>query len=329
MTAPLVRAGVRTLPAALIGESDVAHRAREAFFTAMTRTTPVLVVADRGCRVLDIAQALHAATRPSGPFVTIDCGTGEPSELAAALFGSALDGAAAEDLERIGPGSALLAAGEGTLLLDNVAELPASAQRRLARVLRDGEVRVGAARDTVAPSCRLVAASSADLDAEVRDGRFRPDLLRRLQATVVAVAPLRHRPSDLPALIDHLVASTGARRRAFTRSAITVLAALPWAENIDELAAVLGKVLASAGDTVRQEDVLTHVPMDGAFARVDLTASLRDARRRFEREYIAAVLERHNWRMSDAARALGIERANLYRKARQLGISRTPRTEAP
>jgi DNA-binding NtrC family response regulator len=69
--------------------------------------------------------------------------------------------------------------------------------------------------------------------------------------------------------------------------------------------------------------------MDGAFARVDLTASLRDARRRFEREYIAAVLERHNWRMSDAARALGIERANLYRKARQLGISRTPRTEAP
>jgi two-component system nitrogen regulation response regulator NtrX len=186
---------------------------------------------------------------------------------------------------------------------------------------------VGIARDTVAPSCRVVAVTSADLDAEVRDGRFRQDLFRRLQATRMAVPPLRQRPSDLPALIDQLVASTGARPRAFTRSALTVLEALPWAENIDELAAVLARVLPSAGETVRQEDVLAHVPMDGAFGRVDLTASLRDARRRFEREYIAAVLERHNWRMSEAARTLGIERANLYRKARQLGISRLPRAE--
>jgi two-component system, NtrC family, nitrogen regulation response regulator NtrX len=69
------------------------------------------------------------------------------------------------------------------------------------------------------------------------------------------------------------------------------------------------------------------VPIDGSFARLDLTASLREARRRFERDYIAAVLERHQWRMSDAARALGIERANLYRKARQLGIAKASRAE--
>ena len=69
------------------------------------------------------------------------------------------------------------------------------------------------------------------------------------------------------------------------------------------------------------------MPIDGAFARLDLTASLREARRRFERDYIAAVLEHHQWRMSEAARALGIERANLYRKTRQLGIARVPRAE--
>jgi transcriptional regulator of acetoin/glycerol metabolism len=108
---------------------------------------------------------------------------------------------------------------------------------------------------------------------------------------------------------------------------MTVLAALPWAGNIDEVDTLLQKVLKTAGASVTQEDVLAHVPMDGQFSRVDLTASLRDARRRFERDYIAAVLERHQWRMSEAARALGIERANLYRKTRQLGIVRAPRVE--
>jgi two-component system, NtrC family, nitrogen regulation response regulator NtrX len=128
-------------------------------------------------------------------------------------------------------------------------------------------------------------------------------------------------------IVEHLAGESGGPR-SFTQAAITVLAALPWAGNIDELAALLRKILGSAnGQSVTQEDVLAHLPMDGQFSRVDLTASLRDARRRFERDYIAAVLERHQWRMSEAARALGIERANLYRKARQLGIVRIPRAE--
>ena len=86
-------------------------------------------------------------------------------------------------------------------------------------------------------------------------------------------------------------------------------------------------MIAGAGAVVTQEDVLAHVPIEGAFTRWDLTAGLREARRRFERDYIAAVLERHQWRMSDAARALGIERANLYRKTRQLGIARVASAE--
>jgi DNA-binding NtrC family response regulator len=319
-------AGVRTLPAALIGDSDAARRAREAFVMAMARPTPALIVAERGCRAAEIATALHAATRPSAPFIAIDCGALPPAEVSVRLFGAAFETPASEDLERVGTDAALASSG-GTVVLDNVAELSASAQRRLARVLRDGEVRVGASAAALPVSCRLIAVSAADLDAEVREGRFRQDLLRRLQATTIAVAALRHRPGDLPALIDHLVAEAGARPRAFTRPALTVLAALPWSDNIDELAGVVAAVLAAAGETVRQEDVLPHLPKEAAFARIDLTASLRDARRRFEREYIAAVLERHNWRMSDAARTLGIERANLYRKARQLGISRTPRAE--
>jgi two-component system nitrogen regulation response regulator NtrX len=102
-----------------------------------------------------------------------------------------------------------------------------------------------------------------------------------------------------------------------------VLSAPAWPGNLDELRVVLERVLRAApAGSIRQEDVLAHLPMDGAFARIAPEISLREARRQFEREYISSVLERHRWRMSEAARTLGIERANLYRKTRQLGIMR-------
>lgn len=315
------------VPLALLGASEAARRGREALDVASGRRTPVLVIAEAGCRAGDVARSLHVRARRGGPFVVVDCAATEASELAAHLFGTPPVRSTAADLESLGAGATLLASAEGTLLLENIDDLPAAAQRRLARILRDGEVRVGGAADPVSLTARIVGSTSQDLDAEVRDGRFRQDLLRRFNASRITIPALRQRPEDLAVLIDELVAGSHAAPRSFTQPAVTVLAALPWTQNIDELSAVLDKVLESAGPVVRQEDVLAHVPIDGTFARFDLTASLREARRRFEREYIAAVLERHQWRMSDAARTLGIERANLYRKARQLGIARVARVE--
>jgi DNA-binding NtrC family response regulator len=242
------------------------------------------------------------------------------------LFGTLSRRTLARDLESIGPGAAIVAAGAGTLFLEDIDELPASAQRRLARILRDGEVRLAARQPAIMLPFRLVASTTRDLETEVSEGRFRRDLLRRFAGRII-LPPLRQRAGDLAAIIERVVADMGGPPRSFTQPAVTVLAALPWTGNLDELADVLGKVLGHAGAIVTQEDVLAHVPIDGAFARLDLTASLREARRRFERNYIAAVLERHQWRMSEAARALGIERANLYRKTRQLGIARIPRAE--
>jgi DNA-binding NtrC family response regulator len=316
------------VPLPLAGPSDLARRAREALDLAARRRTPVLISAEPGCRPEAVARALHAATREAAPFVALDCAALEALEIAALIFGTTSHRDAPTDLESVGPDAALLEAAGGTLFLENLDDLPASAQRRIARILRDGEVRIAASADPIAITCRLVASTSKDLEAEVRDGRFRPELLRRFSGSQIAVPSIRQRPGDLEALIDRLIADARGRRRSFTQPAVTVLAALPWTDNIDELSGVLDRVLASAaGDVIRQEDVLAHLPIEGAFARLDFTASLREARRRFEREYIAAVLERHQWRMSDAARTLGIERANLYRKTRQLGITRVPRVE--
>lgn len=315
------------IPLPLAGPSKAAQHAREAFASAERRRTPVLILAEAGCRPFAVCESLHERTRRGRPLVAIDCGASEASDIDRRLFGAAPRALVPQDLEAIGAEAALIAAADGTLFLENIDELPASAQRRLTRVLRDGEVRVISNGEPVAVPCRLVASASRDLEAEVQEGRFRQDLFRRLSASRITVAPLRHRAVDMAALIERLIATSNGTSRSFTQPAVTVLAALPWTRNIDELAGVLGKVLETAGATVRQEDVLMHLPIEGAFARFDLTTSLRDARRRFEREYIAAVLARHHWRMSEAARSLGIERANLYRKTRQLGITRIPRAE--
>lgn len=310
-------------PLPLRGVSEAAERARQALEQATDTRTPVLLFAEEGCRPRAVVDYLHARAGGRREIVALNCGASEPADLDQRLFGAPTKRAVAHDLEPLGRGSALVEARSGLLFLENVDELPASAQRRLTRLLRDGEARVQSGR-TVALPFRLVASTVRDLDVEARDGRFRADLLRRF-AGRITIPSLRQRPGDLALIIERLVQEAGGPARTFTQPAITVLAALPWARNIDELVAVLTKLLAGAGAIVTQEDVLAHLPIEGAFSRRDLTASLRDARRSFERDYIAAVLERHRWQMSEAARALGIERANLYRKTRQLGIVRIAR----
>ncbi|HXG54989.1 MAG TPA: sigma 54-interacting transcriptional regulator [Vicinamibacterales bacterium] len=317
-------------PLALVGASDSARTARAALADACARRGPVLLIAEAGCRAEDVVEALHSRTRAGRPLVWVDCGASDPADIDVRLFGAVAPRAGAHDLETIGSDAAILDASDGTLVLDNIDGLPASSQRRLARVLRDGEVRVpGAALPCVA-GFRLVGATARDLDEEANEGRFREDLLRRFAARIT-VPPLRQRSQDIPEIVERLARDAGREAMTFTSAAINVLAALPWTRNVDELGAVLGRILAGMAtavpDAVRQEDVLLNLPIPGGFARPDLTASLREARRRFEREYIAAVLERHQWRMSDAARTLGIERANLYRKTRQLGIARATRGE--
>lgn len=315
------------LPAVLLGDSDAVRLARAALQLAAGRRSPVLLLTEPGCDPRGVAAFLHARARHRAPLVAIDCSAAAAAEIDERLFGAAARRGASSDLEPLGRGSALVQAAAGTLFLENVDELPASAQRRLARLLRDGEARVASRHGAVALGFRLVASTARDLDADVRDGRFRADLLRRFAAGRVLLPALRQRPADLGAIVDRLLRDLGERHRGLTQAAVTVLAALPWPGNIDELASTLPGVLADAGAVVTQEDVLARVPIDGAFPRMDLTASLKEARRRFERDYIAAVLDRHQWRMSEAAEALGMERANLYRKTRQLGIARVPKAQ--
>jgi anaerobic nitric oxide reductase transcription regulator len=311
-----------TVPLPLAGRSAAARGASAAFQSAISRRGPVLIEAEGGCCSQEIASALHAHSRPAQPFVVSDCRVDDALGIEQRLFGTAARSGELSDLESATAESAVVLSGAGTLFVDNIDELPAAAQRRLARLLRDGEVRF--AGRTIRTGFRLVAATSRDLANETREGRFREDLLRRLARCRITIVPLRRRPTDIPEILNLLCRdlANGATTHGFTAQAVAVLASLPWTRNFDELRECVGNLLKGQPAEVTAERVLAQVSLPGHFGRMDLTASLREARRQFEREYIGAVLEHHRWSMSEAARTLGIERANLYRKARQLGITR-------
>ena len=281
----------------------------------------VLVSAERGLDTQAVARAIHRrSTRRSGPFVVVASGGGA-AQLERELFGAQYRGAPAE-LEVISAASPLLAARGGVLFIENITELPTAVQRRLARVLRDGEARVPRRAAAQPVDVRLIGSAETSGTADLRD-----DLARRLPL-LVNVPALRQRREDVPSIAQAMLAARD-RDKQFTPAALTVLSALPWRRNTAELAGLIARLAAASNNLIRQEDVLAEVQLDPAPVRP--AVNLRDARRQFERDYIASVLRDHEWQMRDAARALGIERANLYRKARQLGIPlrREPDTATP
>ena len=291
------------------------RRAQELVHRAAHADGPVLLVAEHGVDLQAVAADLHMRGRLAGaPFVPVDCSRAAPG------------------VDR------LAAANGGTLFLSDVGELPASAQTRLARVVRDGEAVVDGQTTRIA--FRLLAAATPDIDTEARAGRFRSDLYRRLTACRIDVPALRERPEDIPMLVarilehlsegDHLSEGHHLSARRLTRSALALLSAMSWPGNLTELADVVERITAgTASEVIEIEAVLPALQLDRPQAPFLPAANLKEARLRFERDYIEAVLRHHGWRMSDAAQTLGIQRPNLYRKTRQLGIAVTRKSSSP
>lgn len=297
----------------LLGGSAATERAREAYRRAAATVDPAAIVAEPGLDVKAVARAIHdGSLRRDGPFVIVDCAIPDAVALEQQIFASA--------------------AQQGTLALVNLDELPAPLQARLARVLRDGQIDVDASGSGVAYDVRVLAAVCGEPDEAVQQGMLRRDLWTRFGLRL-DVPALRQRSADIPLLVGCLVGDAAASARLpvprFSREALMLLSALPWRRNFDELREVLDVLVrAVVGGVVRLEEVLDHVALEPvAWSQGDLT-NLREARLSFERHYIAKVLSRHRGRMEDAARSLGMQRTNLYRKVRQLGIG-VPRTRQP
>lgn len=323
--APAVQHGV-----SIVARSIAMRRALEAVERAAAGHAGVLMCGESGSGRAMLAREIHdRSVGAEAPFVRLDCSEGSTDELETAIFGTTDGGpnaATRRRVERVTSGSALAAARGGTLFLAQLAEAPERVQARLARVLRDGEAIVGDSRRTVQLDIRPVASATPGWDAAVGEGQVREDLARRVAVSRVDVPPLRERRDDIPllaaCLLDKACRHQGVGLKSTDPSALALLAALPWRGNGPELEAVLGALARLApGPTIRIEHVLASISLDAAGQRLGPSGTLREARARFEREYIASVIEQHNGRMPDAARALGIQRTNLYRKMRLLKIA--------
>jgi DNA-binding NtrC family response regulator len=311
------------LPASVgvFGTSFAMRRVMELVARAAPRRSPVLLCGERGTGREMVARALHeVGSRAGGPFVKVDCGS--PERIAGIVQRGAAQGRRRSPLPD--PTPALLApARGGTLFLENLASLSPPVQAGLARWLRDNEA-ISQPSDRFAPeSVRLIAGCEPG-DTAATHG-LRQDLLEQLSRIRIDLPPLRHRREDIPLLATFFVKQVcqahGIPLKTFTHPALTLLAALPWPGNARELFTLVERlVLLTPQGLVKIEDVLAQVHLDGGIRHQGET--LRQARERFEREYIAGILRQHHGRMSEAAAALGLQRPNLYRKVRQLRLSR-------
>jgi DNA-binding NtrC family response regulator len=302
---------------------------------AATMRAGVLVRGEDGVGRQVVARAIHAAQAngSGGAFVCVDCAAHDTDALDAELFGVParphLSEAAARGLARVSRASRLHDASGGTLYLQNVAEAPARVQARLARILRDREALLVESGATIGLDVRPMAGVDPGFDGALQDGRIREDLFRRLSVIRIDIPPLRNRREDIPALANYftreICASLRVPPKTLSRPALSLIAALPWRGNAVELRTLLESVIGDlpGGRGIGLEEVLAHVRLDGGAVVYSSDGTLRQARARFERDYIAAVLEQNHGRISDAAKALGIQRTNLYRKMRSLKVART------
>jgi DNA-binding NtrC family response regulator len=284
----------------------------------------VLLVGERGSGKEMVARAIHRHSRVAArPFVAISCAyRGESPQAdreAVADFERELFQAVARpslDLDRPDPDAV------STVFLRGLDHMAPVVQGTFERLLVESESQVGP--DRLLP-VRIIAAARPAIQEAVERGTFRRDLFDRLAVVRIELPPLRRRPQDIPLLAMHFLKDACRRHdvppKVFSPSAQTLLTALPWRGNARELQHLCERlaVLVTRG-VILQEDVLEHVLLEGTAPRGVPGGTLRAARERFEREFIAGVLQRHRGRMGAAAQELGIERTNLYRKIKQLGI---------
>ena len=323
------------IPNSLFGPSQRMQQIVAQINEAALSRTGVLITGEPGSGRGLVARAIDERGSTNGaPFVVVACNELAPHDIESALLGSEGRGRkkarARFGHESIAPGSLVHAAIGGTLFFTHLCEIPERVQARIARILRDGEALVGGRGRAVSLNLRPVAAASTACQSAIVDGRLRQDLHRRFAIQQIDLPPLRDRREDVPALVSHYVEQTcrGAslQPKAVTESALAVLSALPWRGNLDELRSTVGVlVLRARGAAIELDDVLEQVRLEGAQPQVPvgLKGTLREARVHFERDYISAVLDHHQGKIPDAARALGIQRTNLYRKLRVLRLIRS------
>jgi len=311
------------------GVSPASNQLRQSIERIAPTGSRVLVTGPAGSGKEVAARLLHKLSkRASGPFVLVNCAAMHPDRMEAELFG--VDGAADRGEARIGT---FEQAHGGTLVLDEVADMPAGTQGKIVRALQEQTFeRVGGGRVEV--DVRVVATSNRDLLAETAAGRFREDLYYRLNVVPLKIPSLRARREDIPVLARHFMEqaahTSGVAPRSFGEDALVALQAYDWPGNVRQLRNLVDWLLIMAPGDAREPIRADMLPPEvGAITPSVLrweksseimTLPLREAREVFEREYLLAQLTRFGGNISRTSSFVEMERSALHRKLKLLGV---------
>jgi two-component system, NtrC family, nitrogen regulation response regulator NtrX len=314
---------------------------------APTRTR-VLITGESGTGKELVARAIHRASALADkPFVKVNCAAIPPELIESELFGherGAFTGATARKrgLFEIADG--------GTIFLDEIGDMIASAQAKVLRVLQSGEFSRVGGEQALKVDVRVIAATNRDLQAAVAAGQFREDLYFRLNVVPLRAPPLRDRPEDVPLLAASFVElacrENGMKTKPISDEAIAMLAGYPWPGNVRELRNVIERLVILSEESIGVGDLPEEIVAEVArhqretatsaadLPRIELSAEaralpLREFRDHMEREYIRAKLDENGWNISRTSTLLGIERTNLHKKMRALGLSRESHGPGP
>ncbi len=316
----------------MIGNSSAIKQVRQAITRVAAANSRVLITGPAGSGKEVAARMIHRLSRrAAGPFVVLNCATMQPDRLEMELFGTEGPLGDGEGRRKVGT---FELADNGTLFLDEVADMPLETQGRIVRVLQEQIFERVGGSTRVEVDVRVVAASTRDLGQEMAAGNFREDLFYRLSVVPIAIPSLRERRDDVPLLAEYFMARAadagGQRPRQIAADAMAALQTYDWPGNARELRNVIERLLIMApgdadqpigADMLPGEITGTAAAPGGLDAQGSLMAlPLRDAREVFEREYLLAQVARFGGNISRTAAFVGMERSALHRKLKSLGV---------
>jgi two-component system nitrogen regulation response regulator NtrX len=318
----------------LVGTSSVISQLRQAIDKIAPTGSRVMITGPAGSGKEIVARLLHARSRrATNAFVAINCATMAPERIESELFGEET----ADGPRKIG---LLELAHNGTLYLDEVADMPLETQGKILRVLVDQTfLRVGGAT-RVQVDARIVSSTTRDLRAEIAVAQFREDLYHRLNVVPLRTPALSERRDDIPLLVSHfmkrLSVASGLPMREIGDDAMAVLQAHSWPGNVRQLRNIVERLLILASDDTAQAISADLLPSDlsagsawanGGTGDLVISMPLREAREIFEREYLMAQINRFGGNISRTAAFIGMERSALHRKLKSLGVGPTGREQ--
>jgi transcriptional regulator with GAF, ATPase, and Fis domain len=292
--------------------------------------TRVCILGETGTGKELVARAIHEKSpRRENAFITLNCAAVPAELIESELFGhekGAFTGAAGRHVGKFEQAEG------GTLFLDEIGDMPVAMQAKLLRVLEEGEVeRVGGDKP-IKVNVRVIVATHRNLEELVKRNEFRADLFHRVYVFPLVLPPLRERPEDFPDLVAQfarqVAKQNGWKEKIFSSDAIAGLRRYSWPGNVRELRNIVERlVLLASEDTVSSDDVRLVLPAGeiavtaGNDGKPDAgQGTLEQRTEAFERDVLLAEIRRHNFHMTNVARALGLERSHLYKKCQQLGI---------